>query len=194
MKHLFQSLLLLLALLLPATATAYDFEVDGIYYLKNGSKATVTYKGTNSWSHNTYSGTVNIPSTVTYDGTTYSVTSISDYAFYECRGLTSVTIPSSVTTIGYGAFSGCRGLTSVTIPSSVTIIGGGAFYGTAWFDNQPDGIVYAGLVAYRYKGTMPNNTSITIEDGTLGIAGGGILRLQWSDECDDSQFCHHHRQ
>ena len=58
-----------------------------------------------------------------------SVTSIGDYAFYGCSGLTSVTIPTSVTSIGDDAFSGCSGLTSITIPNSVTSIGGGAFYG-----------------------------------------------------------------
>ena len=57
-----------------------------------------------------------------------SVTSIGDYAFNNCNGLTSVTIPDSVTIIGYGAFSGCSGLTSVTIPDSVTSIGSSVFY------------------------------------------------------------------
>ena len=56
------------------------------------------------------------------------VTSIGDYAFVSCSGLTSVTIPSSVTSIGDYVFSGCTGLTSVTVPSSVTSIGRGAFY------------------------------------------------------------------
>ena len=57
-----------------------------------------------------------------------SVTSIGDYAFRKCSGLTSVTIPNSVTSIGEDAFSGCSGLTSVTIPNSVTSIGEDAFY------------------------------------------------------------------
>ena len=55
-------------------------------------------------------------------------TSIGDYAFSECSGLTSVTIPNSVTSIGERAFSYCYGLTSVTIPNSVTSIGDYAFY------------------------------------------------------------------
>ena len=56
-----------------------------------------------------------------------SVTSIGDFAFYDCSGLTSVSIPNSVTSIGWYAFYECRGLTSVTIPNSVTEIGEGAF-------------------------------------------------------------------
>ena len=57
------------------------------------------------------------------------MTAIGDYAFFECSGLTSITIPNSVTSIGYSVFSGCSGLTSVTIPNSVTSIGQSAFYG-----------------------------------------------------------------
>ena len=58
-----------------------------------------------------------------------SVTSIGEYAFAYCNGLTSVIIPNSVKVIGESAFEGCNGLTSVTIPSSVANIGGGAFSG-----------------------------------------------------------------
>ncbi|MDY4184476.1 MAG: leucine-rich repeat domain-containing protein, partial [Sodaliphilus sp.] len=90
-------------------------------------------------------------------------------AFYGCSGLTSVTIPNSVTSIGERAFYGCSGLTSVTIPNSVTSIGYEAFWGTAWYINQPNGLVYAGFVAYKYKGTMPSGTSIVLKEGTKGI-------------------------
>ena len=128
MKSLIKSALLMLALLLPATATAHDFEVDGIYYIINGNEATVTFRGTSYYEYsNEYSGSVTIPSSVTYNGTIYSVTSIGVLAFYNCSGLTSVTIPNPVTEIGYSTFSGCRGLTSVTIPTSLKTIGERAF-------------------------------------------------------------------
>ena len=100
-----------------------------------------------------------------------SVTSIGDSAFFNCTGLTSVTIPDSVTSIGKRAFESCTGLTRVTIGNSVTSIGYDAFYNTAWYNNQPEGLVYAGKVAYKYKGTMPENALLTLKEGTLGIAG-----------------------
>ena len=77
---------------------AYDFEEKGIYYSLSGNEASVV-SGTNK-----YSGKILIPSNVTYDSKTYSVTSIGDCAFAYCTGLTSVTIPNSVTSIGGGAF------------------------------------------------------------------------------------------
>ena len=122
MKNFITSTLLLLALLLPATATAFDFEVDGIYYNINGNEVTVT-KG-----YGFYGGDVTIPSTVTYRDKTYPVTAIGNGAFYGSNEMTSVTIPSSVTTIGTEAFFWCNSLTSMTIPDAVTSIGERAFY------------------------------------------------------------------
>ena len=157
MKQLVKLSLLLLAFLLPASAIAHDFEVDGIYYKINGNEATVTYRGTSYIQYsNEYTGDVIIPASVTYNGTTYSVTAIGGSAFYDCSGLTSVTIPNSVTTIEYEAFAWCSGLTSVTIGKSVISIGYDAFAGcpiervnisdiAAWCN-----ISFAGPVCYSY--------------------------------------------
>ena len=129
MRHLFKQItrlaLLALTAMLPQLASAYDFMVDGLAYNINsdGTSVTVTSGGN-------YIGAVNIPSTVTNNGITYSVTSIGERTFYICSSLTSVTIPNSVTSIGNFAFYECSNLTSVTIPNSVTSIGNYAFRGT----------------------------------------------------------------
>ncbi len=130
MKKIIRLTLMLLAFMLPATAVAHDFVVNGIYYNIDGNNAIVTYCGSSYYDYsNEYYGTVVIPESVTYNGTTYSVTAIGVQAFRYCSGLTSITIPNSVTTIGNSAFSDCTGLTSITIPNSVTTIGNYAFYG-----------------------------------------------------------------
>ena len=87
-------------------------------------------------------------------------------AFKNCTSLESISIPDGVEEIEEGTFDGCESLENITIPDSVTIINPGEFNGTKWYENQPDGLVYAGKVAYAYKGEMPQNTSITIIDGT----------------------------
>lgn len=175
---------------------AHAFVMDGIYYnIISSTSLTVevTCRGYSGSDYsNEYSGTVTIPSTVTYNSKTYSVTSIGNEAFYNCSSLTSVTIPARVTSIGNSAFEDCSNLTSITIPASVTSIGNyafrdcsnlasitipksvtsigsDAFKGSTWYNNQPDGVVYAGRVLYMYKGTMPWNTSIKVQEGTASI-------------------------
>jgi len=108
---------------------AHSFEVDGIYYNAYNNEATVTFKGpTVNYYENEYSGSVTIPSSVTYDGETYLVTGIGNGAFFQCTNLKSVDIPNSVTEIGGSAFQECTSLTSIDIPNSVTSIDVNAFY------------------------------------------------------------------
>lgn len=101
------------------------------------------------------------------------VITIETAAFRGCTNLTSVVIPNSVTTIGGSVFSGCIALSSVTFPDSVTQMDGEVFYDTAWYNEQPNGMIYIGKLAYAYKGTCP--TTINIKDGTLGIAGSAFF-------------------
>ena len=123
MKNYF---LLLTLLCLSLSARAHDAEVDGIFYNLDADNktATVTFQGDNYDSYNNeYSGDVVIPETVTYNGITYSVTSLGWACFTYCSSLTSITIPNSVTSVGEYCFSACRSLTSITIPNSVTSLG-----------------------------------------------------------------------
>ena len=101
-----------------------------IYYnfTNNQTELEVTYKGSDYYVSRAYIGNVVIPEIVTYEGNTYSVTSIGGATFSYCYDLTEVTIPNSVTSIGESAFYWCSGLTEVTIPNSVTSIGYSAFY------------------------------------------------------------------
>ena len=118
--------LLLTLLCLSLSARAHDAEVDGIFYNLDAANktATVTFQGDNYDSYNNeYSGDVVIPETVTYNGITYSVTSLGWACFTYCSSLTSITIPNSVTSLGEYCFSACRSLTSITIPNSVTSLG-----------------------------------------------------------------------
>ena len=128
MKHYLpnslRALCLSLAVLLSLPMLAIEIEIEGINYelVSKAKQAIVKAK-----SSGMYSGEVVIPESVEHGGITYSVTSIGDWAFKNCSGLTSVTIPNSVTSIGQRAFENCSGLTSVTIGNSVKSIAHEAF-------------------------------------------------------------------
>lgn len=145
-------------------------QIGDLYYNLDATNQTaeVTYKSYILHSNDFYSWyeynvgwgitTANIPSSVTYNSKTYSVTSIGEAAFNGCSGLTSVTIPNSVTSIGDRAFYYCSGLTSVAIPNSVTSIGGGAFNRCSGLTSVtiPNSVTSIGSSAFEDCGNVGN--------------------------------------
>lgn len=158
-----RSILCLLTFIGFVNATAqefikYDFTVDGYYYRiisEEEKKVAITYeeydldKYYDEIVYSNYTGSVSIPSSVTYNSEDYKVTSIDahafdgssitsvnipnsiveigDYAFFDCRSLQSITIPQSVKTIGIGAFNGCIALSSIQLSYGITTINNSTF-------------------------------------------------------------------
>ena len=137
MKHSYSlkiKIFISLISLFVGTANAHDFAVknsDGKYIYYNvisstgEKKAGVTQRSYNAYG--AYEGVINIPETVTYQGTEYAVTEILSSAFRTSRYLTEVNIPNTITRIGTLAFSECDSLEKVTIPESVKYILSNAF-------------------------------------------------------------------
>ena len=144
---------------------------DLYYYLDNkNSQAQVT-----SMPSGKYTGSITIPSSVSYNEKAYSVTSISNYAFYVCSTLTTVTIPNSVTSIGNSAFQGCSALTSITIPNSVTSIGKSAFEYCEGLTsvNIPNSVSSIGNYAFRNCTSL---TSVIIGNSVTSIGREAFAR------------------
>ena len=157
---------------IPASVTYEDIEYNvtsigkqAFYSCKALTSVSIPDEVTSIGS-NAFDGCTSLSSVTLGNG----LTSIGDYAFYGCTSLSSIAIPTAVTSIGRDAFYYCASLASITIPDDVTYIGYNAFENTPWMNKQPDGLMYIGKVAYRYKGTMPKGTEITIDDGTVQIA------------------------
>lgn len=147
------------ALLLPVLASAQQVEIDGICYYCNYVTEQAEVSGPSS---RECTGEIIIPSTVIDQGITCKVTSIREYAFRNCSGLTSVVIGSNVTNIGDEAFLNCSGLTSITIPNSVTYIGNHAFFRGSSQSSLfiPHSVTHIGEGAFSY---WPNLTSIEVD-------------------------------
>ena len=114
-----------------------------------------------------------IPAYAFYCGSHYD-NEIDEYV-YDTANIKSVTMSDSVKRIGKYAFNeAAKDALVFEISDNLEKVGKGAFDNTSWLEAQPYGDVYAGKVYYTYKGTMPENTSIVIKDGTKGIAGGAL--------------------
>lgn len=178
-QRLIKSVAVLLFSLLPAISFAHDFEVKGIYYKITSSTnktVQVTYKGVDQYSHSSaYSGSVVIPETVLYEGTTYYVTGIGESAFYYAEGLASVTIPNSVTSIGNYAFSHCELLKSITIPGSVTSLGYSIFDGC--FFTRDNFINLSSQPFYNDEGATVYDNSVE-KDGLIVQDGVTIVKCR----------------
>ena len=146
-KLLFSAFILAMAILRPTQSKAYDFSAvapsgQTLYYTYYNNdddpydsvyvvfpNADAQYYGQVWDGYTKPTGNLTIPSSVTYNGVTLPVVGISNGAFFQCTGLTSVTIPNSVAWIGDRSFCECTGLSgTLTIPSSVNWIGDYAFY------------------------------------------------------------------
>ena len=88
------------------------------------------------------------------------------HAFEGYDKLRSVVFQKDIVAIYKSAFLNCTNLTDITFKGDVEYIGPYTFDGTPWYDNQPDGEVYIGKLLYKYKGEMPQNTSIVVKEGT----------------------------
>ena len=156
-------LLSMCGILLTSVLTAQTFTFEGLeYWIIDDNSVKVCQQDCSA-----ISGTVNIPSAVTYNNNTYSVTAIGDYAFIECTRLTSVTIPNSITSIGRSAFSGCSGLTSISIPNSVTSIGADVFRSCSFVSvTIPNSVSSIGSHAFI---KCRNLTSVTIPNSITSI-------------------------
>ena len=160
-----KQLLLVLLALMPFLASAEIIEIDGLRYnIISKVKAAEVYRSSGT----SYSGDIIIPSTVTYEGVDYKVSSIGNSAFNGCTGLTSITIPNGVTFIGNSAFNGCTSLTSITIPNGVTSICEGAFQNCTSLTTVsiPNSIITIGQNAFSGCSSL---TSITIPNNVTNI-------------------------
>jgi len=102
------------------------------------------------------------------------LTRINSGTFGYCYELTDIIIPDNIRSIDSEAFEYCYNLENISISDNIFFIGKRAFYNTKWYDNQPDGVIYLGKTLYKYKGEMPENESIKIKEGTIGIASSAF--------------------
>ena len=103
-----------------------------------------------------------------------SATALGDYAFYNNTSLTEIIIPNSVKSIGEMTFAYCTALEGIDFPQNIVTVGVNAMLESAWYDAQPDGVIYIEKAVYDYKGIMPSDTAIELKDDTYSITAGAF--------------------
>ena len=163
--------LLLLLMLLPLAANAYDAYIDGIYYNFSEDEAIVTYNERAAGID--YTGDIVIPKSVTYNDRTYYVTNIGDFAFYNCEGVTNITLPSGIKNICTMAFCNCTSLISINLPESIKIIDAYAFASCSGLTsiNIPLGVTTIGVGAF---GACTGLNSITVPESVTTIGNNAF--------------------
>lgn len=172
MKKRIKELVLFVTIMLVSTsATAYDFEVNGIYYnitSQSNLEVEVTYKSLSYYEYQTYKndsyeGEIVIPQTVNYNNRTYTVTGIGTAAFGSSSSsngtglssgtgcaITSISLPETIVRIKGNAFQKCESLYEIQLPSSLTVIGEAAFSCSSLRSvNIPDNVEVIGSYAFR---------------------------------------------
>ena len=167
--------------------------VEMQFYVEKVSDGVCKVSGSPAIDINT-TGSITIPNEV--EG--LKVTGVGYAAFKDCAGITSVIVPSTVTKIESYAFTGCTNLNNVSLGNNVEDLGYSVFWGCSsldkitginklesigssafrleeyntyipWYNNLPDGLLYLGKVLYKYKGRMPDGTTVNVSEGTTQI-------------------------
>ena len=168
MKH--KLILMLLAVLLPAVASAYDFMVDGLAYNINsdGTSVTLTYQNDYSPRYDNLPSSVTIPENVYYNGKNYSVKAIIANCFYGSNA-NSISVPKTVTSIGASAFAKCANLSAFRLEdgdASITLTNSGT---NQLFSDSPITSLYIGRnIVYSSSSYPTFKDNSTIESVRFG--------------------------
>ncbi len=181
------AMMALLLCSLTVNAQYYTFEVDGICYrLTSRSMQTVsvTYRADTC---EKYAGDIVIPTIITYNGSEYKVSGITEGAFSGCSELLSVTIPDEIQRMGNGAFKNCKKLSTISIPEGVPSIGDSMFSGCENLESIyiPNSVTSIGASAFAYCYNLKSlkvPASVTSIGGTVFLNCSSLESLKVAEE------------